>query len=66
MFGRRRATAEELAQCEKEMEEAQKRVDREIAQSEEIGPESAESFDSPKTSGNPEAFASSSAWAGKC
>ena len=77
MFGRRRATAEELAQGQREMEEAQKRLDSEVAMSEERQiedvrvPVATERFESPKasrddalgreTSWNPEVFASPSA-----
>ena len=56
MFGRRRATAEELAQGQREMEEAQKRLDREVAMSEERQiedvrvPVATERFESPKAS----------------
>ena len=54
MFTRRRATAEELAQGEKEMEEAQKRLDAEVQEGKEkpledaSRPVAAEEFDSPK------------------
>ena len=56
MFGRRRATAEELAQGQREMEEAQKRLDSEVAMSEERQiedvrvPVATERFESPKAS----------------
>ena len=54
MLAKRRASPEELAQGQKEMEEAQKRLEKGIAQPEELqledarGPEVPESFASPK------------------